>query len=131
MEKSIDCFYLAKENLKRKAHRSISLVALVSLLSFTVFSSLLIIQSLKNGIDGVQNRLGADLIVVPEEYESEAFFFQVSRTIFTLINRLKKNLKASKELKAFPASFILRAFLKAAVLFPFSSLALMKNQILS
>ena len=72
MEKTLGPVFLAKANLKRKPARTAALTVLVGLLSFTVFASLLIIESLKKGISGIQSRLGADLIIVPEEYENEA-----------------------------------------------------------
>jgi len=120
MEKSLDSFYLARENLKRKTHRSISLLALVSLLSFTVFSSLLIIQSLKNGIAGVQNRLGADLIVVPEEYESEAqsLLFSGEPNYFYLDKSIEEELKSIQGIESVSSQFYFTSLSESCCSFP-------------
>jgi putative ABC transport system permease protein len=54
------------QNLKSKTFRSICLCCLVAVLSFTVFSGLILTYSLKNGLKSIEQRLGADLMIVPE-----------------------------------------------------------------
>ena len=45
---------------------------ITALLSFVLLSSFIFKTSLKNGIKGIQDRIGADLMIVPEGYETKA-----------------------------------------------------------
>ena len=54
-------------NILGKKSRSISLLIFAFLLSFTIFGGVLIFLSLKNGLNSIEQRLGADIIVVPYE----------------------------------------------------------------
>ena len=71
MSKKINISFLAKENIKQKRTRSIGLILLVCMLSFTLFISTFMVLSLKRGMDSLKNRLGADILIVPEGYEGE------------------------------------------------------------
>jgi putative ABC transport system permease protein len=57
---------IALQNLKSRIFRTICLCSLVAVLSFTVFSAQILIYSLKNGMNSVEERLGADLMIVPD-----------------------------------------------------------------
>lgn len=57
---------LAFLNLERRASRTAGLVVLVAVLSFILFSGMILTVSLNRGLGSIGNRLGADLIVVPE-----------------------------------------------------------------
>ncbi len=62
---------LSIRNIIKSPVRSISLILLAALLAFSICAGTLIIFSLNSGIDALEARLGADIIVVPEEsYES-------------------------------------------------------------
>lgn len=54
-------------NLTRRPVRSAVMLCLVALLSFAVFGGALMISGLKNGMRSLEDRLGADLMIVPEE----------------------------------------------------------------
>ena len=71
MEKAITSVYLAESNLRRKPYRTCALVLITFLLSFFLLSSFIFNSSLKKGIKGIQDRIGADLMIVPEGYESK------------------------------------------------------------
>ncbi len=71
MEKAITTKRLALENIRRKPFRTAALITLTSLSAAVLFASLIITSSLKSGIKGLKNRLGADLMVVPKGYESQ------------------------------------------------------------
>ena len=58
---------IAFRNLARRPGRSIALIVLAAFLSFAVFSGTVAQQSLRSGLDSLQNRLGADIMVVPKE----------------------------------------------------------------
>lgn len=69
--KNLYTFNLAKKNIKNKKTRSYTLIFLVGVLSFILFMSSFIIFSLKNGMKSLSDRMGADIIVVPEGYDSK------------------------------------------------------------
>ena len=71
MEKAITTKRLALENIRRKPFRTAALITLTSLSAAVLFGSLIITSSLKSGIKGFKNRLGADLMVVPKGYEGQ------------------------------------------------------------
>ena len=62
---------LALANIRRKPYRSASLIILIALTCAVLFGSLILLASLKGGIHGIQSRIGADLMLVPEGYESK------------------------------------------------------------
>lgn len=55
----------AWKNVRRKPGRSVALIVLVAFLSLTVFGGAIIVMSLRNGLEGYEARLGADIVVVP------------------------------------------------------------------
>lgn len=65
--KKLSVMSIALKNLKHQKKRSILFVILISLLSFTLLSGLTISSNLKNGINTMSNRFGADLMIVPIE----------------------------------------------------------------
>ena len=67
----LDTLGLAKRNIKNKASRSYPMILLTTILCFVIFLSSFLIISLKNGISSLSNRMGADIIVVPEGYDSK------------------------------------------------------------
>ena len=71
MEKQITSRYIAISNLKKKPFRTAAMFAVIALSAAVLLSSLILTSSLKNGIYGIQSRLGADLMIVPEGSEQE------------------------------------------------------------
>jgi len=61
---------ISLNNIERKLFRSFALVILVMCLSFAVFSGAVIITSLQRGLSSYRARLGADVIVVPNNATS-------------------------------------------------------------
>ena len=59
-------------NLTRKPGRTTALVLLTAFLALSVFSGTVVVSSLRQGLGSMENRLGADIIVVPAEAESKA-----------------------------------------------------------
>ena len=66
-----------KRNLLRKPARTTALVLLTALLSLSVFGGSLIILSLRGGLNSLENRLGADVIVVPSTAKSKTNLEQI------------------------------------------------------
>lgn len=94
--KKLNSTEIALLNIKNKSARSTSLIVLTFLLSFILFTSGFLIYSLKGGTKSLANRLGADIILVPEGYDAKvegsilrgepsSFFMDEG-----LINRVKK-----------------------------------------
>ncbi|MBR0311978.1 MAG: FtsX-like permease family protein [Oscillospiraceae bacterium] len=61
---------LSLKNLKRKPARTAALVILSAFLSFSIFGGSLVVLSLQNGLESYKARLGADIIVVPNQARS-------------------------------------------------------------
>ena len=66
--------FLATKNLLRKPGRTMALVLLTALLAASVFGGSVIVRSLRSGLDSLQARLGADIIVLPASAESKVSF---------------------------------------------------------
>ncbi len=64
-------WWIAQRNIKYKPGRAYGLMTLTGILCFVLFVSSFLIFSLKNGIRSLSGRMGADLIVVPEGYDSK------------------------------------------------------------
>lgn len=62
---------IAKYNMKNKPGRAVLLSVLTAVLCFVLFLSSFLIYSLKNGMASLSDRIGADIIVVPEGYDSK------------------------------------------------------------
>ena len=65
---------LAWKNLIRRPGRTAALMLLTALLSFSVFGGSVVVQSLRQGLDSLESRLGADIIVVPSSAQSKVSF---------------------------------------------------------
>ena len=72
MEKTITVKSLALANISKKPYRTAALTVLVALAAGVLFGTLLLTASIKGGLGGIKNRIGADLMIVPEGYESQA-----------------------------------------------------------
>jgi len=72
MEKTITTKSLALANIKRKPYRTAALTVLVALAAGVLFGTLLLTASIKGGLKGINTRIGADLMIVPEGYETQA-----------------------------------------------------------
>ena len=94
--KKLTVIELAKQNLKRKPFRTVSLIVLTAVLAFSLFCGSFLVKSLNGGMQSLANRLGADIIVVPQGYDSKiesallrgepnSFYFKLE-----VVDRLKK-----------------------------------------
>ena len=72
MEKTITVKSLALANIRKKPYRTAALTVLVALAAGVLFGTLLLTASIKGGLGGIKKRIGADLMIVPEGYESQA-----------------------------------------------------------
>ena len=65
-------FSLMIRNLTRRPGRTTSLILLTAFLAMSLFGGTMVVSSLRRGLSSMENRLGADIIVVPAEAESKA-----------------------------------------------------------
>jgi len=65
---------LPLKNLKRRPGRTAALVLLTAFLALSVFGGSVVVRSLQSGLDSLEARLGADIIVMPATAESKVSF---------------------------------------------------------
>ena len=92
MEKAINSSYLAVSNLKKKPFRTVALLIVIALTSAVLLGSLIFTSSLKGGITGIQSRLGADLMIVPEgsEQKMESLLLYGTPNYFYMDNNMEE-----------------------------------------
>ena len=103
-------------NLTRKPGRTIALILLTALLALSVFGGSIIVMSLRRGLDSLESRLGADIIVVPSSAQSKASFRNMllqgtTGAFYMSSDNLTKTLEVEGVEKAAPQVFL--ASLKA------------------
>lgn len=64
--------YLPFKNLSRRPFRTGALLLITAFMTAAVFGGSAAAASLKNGLDSLEQRLGADIIVVPKDAEAKA-----------------------------------------------------------
>ena len=70
-QKTLTVYGLAGRNLQHRKTRTIFLILLVMILSATLFVSRILTESMRQCIDKTVDRIGADVIVAPAEYEDD------------------------------------------------------------
>ncbi|RXT14710.1 FtsX-like permease family protein [Ammoniphilus sp. CFH 90114] len=73
-------FLIAWKNLKRKVSRTLLLAGSAGLTAFILFASYFFVHSMERSIEASSSRLGADLLVVPKGYGSQAGDLIISGT---------------------------------------------------
>lgn len=68
--RKIDVKFLAKENIRKKPLRSLSLISMIAIFVVFLFCGTILSKSISNGVNSLSNRLWADVIVVPEGYKA-------------------------------------------------------------
>ena len=66
---NLSAWSLAKKNLSRRPYRSFFLIITILLLSFFLFTGSVLSLSLSRGAYSISDRLGADVMLVPEGYD--------------------------------------------------------------
>jgi len=104
----------ALKNLKRKMVRTLLLLLAVTVVTGTLFSATLFISSMQNALKIGTYRLGADVLVVPEKYASEArsallagepTSFLMDRSVLDRVRKIEGVKTASPQLFVKPTSF--------------------------
>ncbi len=103
----MNIFFLSLRNIKRRPFRSIGLILAVLLVSLMFFSGTISLRGVLTSIRLGAQRLGADLMVVPEGYEEKAkttliagkpSVFYMSLDVFEKVKKLKGVKRASPQL---------------------------------
>ena len=106
--------YVAFKNLKRKLTRTWLLFAIVAVVSCTLFSATLFLKSINNALKLGTYRLGADLLVVPENAETKAKSallsgeptqFLMDKSILDRVRKVEGVKNATPQLFIKPTSF--------------------------
>ena len=109
-------FSLSVKNLIRKPGRTAALALLTAFLALAVFGGSVVVLSLRKGLNSLEARLGADIILVPSEAQSKVsfqnLFLQGTTGAFYMdASVLEKALEVEGVEKAAPQTFL--ASLKA------------------
>lgn len=106
--------YVAVKNLARKPIRTWLLLAIVSVVSCTLFSATLFLKSVNNALMIGTYRLGADVLVVPEDAEQVArtallsgqpTHFLMDRAVLERVRAVEGVMNATPQLFVKPTSF--------------------------
>src|SRR5512146_108587 len=106
--------YVALRNLKRKLTRTWILLAIVAVVSCTLFAATLFLKSINNALRIGTYRLGADILVVPESAETKAksallsgepTHFLMDRSILDRVKTVDGVKNATPQLFIKPTSF--------------------------
>jgi putative ABC transport system permease protein len=100
-------FSLVVQNLKNRPYRNIATIFAFAVIAATLFSSQYLVDGAKQSLDSGMSRMGADILVVPEEYagagqtviligQPNSFFFNDSG--FLTISRVPGVAKASPQI---------------------------------
>ena len=120
MEKAITSKSLALENIRRKPYRTAALISLIALSSAVLFATLILVASLKAGIYGIQSRIGADLMIVPEGYEAdmEGVLLSGQPSYFYLSKDLEEIVKEVEGVEKVTSQFYLTSLSESCCDFP-------------
>ncbi len=108
-EHRLSPFQLAIRNLRRGITRTTGLVILATLLSAVVFGGSILTFCLQNGLKNMKERLGADIMVVPVENQSEleAILLKGEPSCFYFKKSLEEKVKNLKGVEKCTSQFFL------------------------
>lgn len=105
--KPLTIWQLAVANIKRKPLRTAGLIIIVALVAFVLFAGGILSVSLKNGLESMKERLGADLLVVPVGYDEgvegiivkgEPAYFYFDKSVETELEKVEGVKSVSSQL---------------------------------
>lgn len=105
---------LAFRNLKAYRSRTVFLITFAFLMAFSIFTGTIIVQGIKHGLNLVEKRLGADILVVPEsskkDFDAQTVLIQADPGYFYMpYENYYKILKIDGVEKASPQLFLASA----------------------
>ncbi|MBT1163612.1 ABC transporter permease [Bifidobacterium felsineum] len=97
MHSAITLRGLPYENLKRKPLRTAALLTIVTILSLTFFGGTMLTMNLNTGMTSMEQRLGADLMVVPQNtaQQAEALLTNGSPSTFYFTTDIADTIKSA------------------------------------
>jgi len=107
--KKLSRFYMVRQNVKRKLFRSLALMFSVAIAAATLFSGTVFVGSVLKSVELGAQRLGADIIVVPEGYEGKpetALLSGKPSPVYMDLSVVDKILKVDGVDKASPQIFV-------------------------
>ncbi len=120
MEKTITVKSLALSNIRKKPYRTAALAILVALASGVLFATLLLTESIRGGLSGIKNRIGADLMIVPEGYEAQAESVLLSGepVYFYMDRSIEETVRGIQGVEAVSSQFYLTSLSESCCDFP-------------
>lgn len=111
---------LAVHNLMRKPFRTNCLIIAVFILAFTIFGGSVLTASLKNGMNSVEQRLGADIMVVPKgnKADVEGILLQGKQSYFYFDKSAVQQVKKVEGVEQVTAQFYLTSASSGHCSFP-------------
>lgn len=105
---------LAFRNLKAYSSRTVFLITFAFLMAFSIFTGTIVVQGIKHGLNLVEKRLGADILVVPEsskkDFDAQTVLIQADPGYFYMpYENYSKILKIDGIEKASPQLFLASA----------------------
>ncbi len=96
-------------NLKRKPRRTAGLAVISALLSFVLFAGSILSLSMKNGLESVKARFGADLMAVPPGYDEgvEGILLKGEPSYFYFDKSMENKIKKIDGVKNVSSQFFL------------------------
>ncbi|MDR3074862.1 MAG: ABC transporter permease [Candidatus Methanoplasma sp.] len=100
---------LILRNISARPFRTVGLITVVAILSFSLVAGSLLVLSLENGADNVEERLGADIMLVPRGsgYEAEAVLIKGEPTAFYMDRSVVDGLDGIKGISEVATQFYL------------------------
>lgn len=91
----LSTFRIAYLNLKHSLTKTVGLVFLITVLSFVFFGGTVLAVSLQNGLKNMKDRMGADIMIVPVENDSdmEAILLKGEPSCFYFKKSLEQKVK--------------------------------------
>ena len=120
MDAALSLRVLAVRNICRKPFRSFALAALVAVSAAVLFANFHLSASLRKGIAGMQDRIGADLMVVPEGYgqNQEGVLLSGRPSYFYMDKSIEDTIRAMDGVREVTGQFYLTSLSESCCDFP-------------
>ncbi|MEI6100343.1 MAG: ABC transporter permease [Eubacteriales bacterium] len=109
MKTSLSTRRISTYNLKRRPFRTVCLIIVVAVLAFTLFGGSIMTISLQSGMKSMEQRLGADLMVVPkgQAVKTEGILLKGEPTYFYFSGSVAKEIAQVKGVSQVSSQFFL------------------------
>ena len=120
MDTALSLRVLAVRNICRKPSRTFALTSLVAVSAAVLFAGFHLSASLRKGIAGMQDRIGADLMVVPEGYgqNQEGVLLSGKPSYFYMDKSVEDTIRAMDGVREVTGQFYLTSLSESCCDFP-------------